>query len=123
MKSGGLQKVQGADGVGIEIIKGPRGSEVMARLGCSVDDELRFQRLDAFEDCFPISDVEFVMVEARMGTFQPLLIPSRVTLRAEKVGPHVVVDSVDLPAESGKISNDFRADETGRTGNEEFHSD
>lgn len=100
MKSGGLQKIQGADSIGIEIIKGPRGSKVMAGLRSRMDNVGGPELIQTIEDCFPIPDIEFMMVEAGVGTFQPLLIPTRVTLRAEEVGPHVVVDPVDLPTES-----------------------
>ena len=61
------------------------------------------------------------MVKAGVFGLEPLLVPSGITLRTEKVGTHVVINAVDFPAESGEVVDDFRADEAGGTGDEEFH--
>ena len=111
MATGGFEEIEGADGVGVEIIKGTRGSEVVARLGGSVDDMGGLERSEAVEHTLSVSDIELVMLKGRVFGFESLLIPTGVTLRAEKVCPHVVVNAVNDPTQRRKVVNDFRADE------------
>ena len=59
-----------------------------------------------------VANIQFVVMEVRMGGHEPALIPARVALGAEEVGAHVVVDAVDLPAELAEIVDDLRADKT-----------
>jgi hypothetical protein len=52
---------------------------------------------------------------------EALLVPTRVAAGTEKIGAHVVVHAMDLPAKLGKIGDDFGTDEAGGTGDEELH--
>jgi hypothetical protein len=62
--AGGLEEVQRADGVGVEIIERDRGGAVMRGLGGGVDDDRGRDRLDEGEDARAVADVEFVVDEA-----------------------------------------------------------
>ena len=50
---------------------------------------------------------------------ETMLIPAGVAVRPEKIGTHVVVDAVDLPAKAAKVIDEFRSDKTGGTGDEQ----
>ena len=119
VQAGGFEEIEGADGVGVEIIKGTRGSEIVAGLGGSVDDVGGLEGSEAVEHALSVSDIELVMLKGRVLGFESLLIPTGVTLRAEKVCPHVVVNAVNDPTQRRKVVNDFGADEARGTGDEE----
>ena len=59
--------------------------------------------------------------EAFADALEPPLIPARVALRTEKVGPHVVVHAVDFPAQRVEMLRDFRTYESAGTGDEKFY--
>jgi hypothetical protein len=48
------------------------------------------------------------------------LIPTSVALRAKKDRPLVVINTMDLPAKGGEMDADFRANQAGGAGDEEF---
>lgn len=87
----------------------------MRGLGCGVNDGVGTKFIDEIEDAFPVADVELVVMETFEGSFESLLIPSGVTLRSEKYGALVVVDTVDLPSEFGIVDADLRSDKSRRT--------
>ena len=51
---------------------------------------------------------------------EPPLIPPRVAVRPKKIRPHVVVEPGHLPPLPTEMFDNFRADEAGGTGDEEF---
>lgn len=93
----------------------------MTGLGCRMDDMSRAQGGEAIKDGAAVPDVEFVVLKLRVLSLEALLIPTGVPLRPEEVGAHVVVHSMDLPAEFTKIGHNFRANESRGSGNKEFH--
>jgi hypothetical protein len=58
------------------------------------------------------------MAELRMLLDETTLIPPCVAGRPEKIGTHVVIDAVDLPAKTAKVIDEFRSDKTGGTSDE-----
>lgn len=119
MLPGSFQHVQGADRIRVEVIEGTGSGEIVTGLGRGMDNHVRLQGFEASENRFAVSDVEFMMMETRELRLETLLVPTGVALRAEEIGAHVVVHSVDLPAKLAEILNDFRADEAGGSGDEE----
>jgi Ni,Fe-hydrogenase maturation factor len=85
-----------------------------------VDDGVGLEARDEIEDALSIADVEFVVVEVFDQLGQAFLIPTCVALRTEENGALVIVDAMDFPSEIGEVETNLRADEAGRTGNEEF---
>src|ERR1700733_9097369 len=63
-----------------------------------------------------------MVTKTGVGGHKPALIPPCITLRAEEIGPHVVVNSVHLPTAPAEIIYDLRADETRGTGDQQFFS-
>ncbi len=94
-----LEHIEGADGIGIEVVEGDRRSPVMAGLGGGVDDGIGPDLGDQVEDSLPVADVEFVVDEALQVLLEALLVPSGVSLRAKENGTLVVIHPVDLVAE------------------------
>ena len=88
----------------------------MTGLSGSVHDCEGFDLLDDCQNGFAIANVNFVMSIALNQAFQSLLIPTRVTLRAEKDGSLVIVQSMDFPTELEEVQTDFGSDEAGRAG-------
>ena len=117
--AGGLEHIQRADRVGVEVIERDRGGAVVARLGGGVDDDGRLDLLDEGEDAGAIADIELVVDEALQFLGEAVLVPTRVTLRTEKHGALVVVHAMDGVALSGEIDADLRADEARGTGDED----
>ncbi len=116
----GFEQIQRADGVHVKIIERARGGEIVARLRGGVNEQCWFQRGNQFVRARAVADVEFVMLKIFVGGKQTALIPARVAARAKKVGAHVVVHAVNFPAELAEMGDDFRTDETGRAGDEQF---
>jgi hypothetical protein len=55
---------------------------------------------------------------------QAALIPTGVPAWAKKIGAHVVIDAMHMPAIAAEIIDYFRANKTGRACNEQLlHSD
>jgi hypothetical protein len=118
----GLEEVQRAGGVGVEVVERDGRGAVMRGLGGGVDDDGGLDRLDEGEDAGAVADVELVVDEALEFLGQTLLVPAGVALRAEEDGALVVVDAVDGVAKRGEVDADFGADETRGTGDEEGFS-
>jgi hypothetical protein len=45
-------------------------------------------------------------------SLQPIAVPGRISVCAEEVLPHIVVDPMDFPAVIAKECNNFTADQT-----------
>jgi hypothetical protein len=119
--AGGFKKVKGACGVDVEIVERAGGGEVVAGLGGSVDDRSGFEFFDEGEDRGAVTNIEFVMAEGWEGLGEAVLVPAGVSAWAKKIGPLVVVDSVDFLAEGGKEGDHFGSDQAGGASDEEFH--
>ena len=118
--AGGFEEVEGADGVGVEVVEGDGGGAVVGRLRGGVDDDRGANGFDEGEDAGAVADVEFVVDEAGELGGEARLVPAGVTGGAEEDGALVVVDAVNGVAEfARKVDADFGADEAGGTGDEE----
>jgi hypothetical protein len=117
--AGGLEKIHGADRVGVKVVKGNASSSVMAGLGGGMDDGIGFEPGNEVENALTIPDVELVMGEVFQLGGEAVLIPAGIALLAEEDGALVVVHAVDVPAELVEVDADFAADEAGGTGDEE----
>lgn len=109
--AGGLEEVESACGVDVEIVERAGGGEVVAGLGGGVDDGGGFKFFDEGEDRGAVPNIELVMAEGGEGSDEAVLIPAGVSAWAKEVGPLIVVDPVDFLAEGSKEGDDFRADE------------
>ena len=54
-------------------------------------------------------------------TPHPLCVPARVSLWTEEIRPHVVVDADDGLCQAVEVTNDGRAHQSARPGNEDAH--
>ena len=116
----GLEQIQGADRVGVEVVERDGRCAVMAGLRGSVDHGIGLKSGQEVEHSLAVADIKFMVVEVFNQRSQAFLVPACVTLRPEKHGALVVVETVDFPAEAGKVEANFRADEAGGSGDEEF---
>ena len=120
--AGRFEQVQGADGVGIKVVERDRGGAVMRGLRGGVNDGIGLEFLEEGKDSLAVPDIEFVMVKGGPERFgKPSLIPPGVSLWSKENGPLVVVETMDFPPESGEMDANFRADQAGGSGDEEFH--
>ena len=94
----------------------------MAGLGGGVDDRGGFEFFDECENRGAIPNIELVMTEGGEGLSEAVLVPAGVSAWAKKVGPLVIVDSMDLFATGGKEGNHFRSDQARGAGYEELHA-
>ena len=118
--AGGFEEIEGADGVGVEVVERNGGGAVVGRLRGGVDDDGGADGFDEGEDALAVADVELVVDEAGELGGEAGLVPAGVAGRAEEDGALVVVHAVDGVAEfAGEIDTDFGADEAGGTGDEE----
>jgi len=118
--AGGLQQVERADGVGVEIVEGDRGGAVVGGLRGGVHDGGGFHLLEQREHAGTVADVELVVDESRQLAHEAVLVPPGVALRAEEDGALVVIHAVDRVAEFAcEIAADLGADEAGRPGDEQ----
>ena len=92
----GLEQVEGADGVGVEIVEGNRRGAIVRGLGGGVDDGVRGEGLDEVEDAGAIADIEFVMFEVGEFFLESALVPAGVAHGAEEDGALVIVESVNV---------------------------
>ena len=116
----GLEQIQGADRVGVEVVERDGRCAVMAGLRGGVDHGIGLELGQEVENAWAVADIEFMVVKVFDQPGETLLVPACVALRSEKDGPLVVVEAVDFPAEAGKVEANFRADEAGGSGDEEF---
>ena len=78
--------------------------------------------LEEINDLLSIAYVELSMNKIPEIVLKPVLIPSRIALRAEEVCAHVVVDAINFPAVVGEKRHNFASDETaGSRDNQFFH--
>ncbi len=111
--AGGLEHVEGADGVGVEVVEGDGRRPVMTGLGRGVDDGIRLYLGNQINDSLSVTNIKFVMDETLDIALETLLIPSGIALGAEKDGSLIVVDSMDLISKFlGKIMTYLRTDQT-----------
>ena len=96
--AGGLEQVQRADGVRVEVVERDGRRPVVRGLRGRVDDRRRPQRLDQGQDAGPVADVELVVHEAGHVALEAGLVPARVARGSEEDGALVVVDAVHLVA-------------------------
>ena len=91
----------------------------MARLGRSVDQQLRLELLDQSLNATTVPDVELAMREIATHRFQPFLVPAGIAGGTEELGPHVVVNTDDAPAPAVKVGHDLGADKPVRPGDQD----
>jgi hypothetical protein len=115
----GLEQVQSAARVGVEVVERDLGGQVVRGPGRRVDDGVRPDLGDQADHSGPVADVQVAVGEAPQRRLEALLIPACIALRAEVRGARVVVDAVDLPAQAGEVRADLRADRAGGTGYKE----
>jgi len=110
--TGRLQHVEGADGIGIEVVKWDGCRSVMAGLGGCVDDGVWTDLGDELENSLAVADIQFVVDKALQLSLEALLVPTGIPLRAEENGALVVINSVNLVAEFlGEVVTHLGADE------------
>src|SRR5690606_38668078 len=80
-----LEEGEGATGIDVEVVEGPRRREVVARLRGGVDDELGADRGDEVVDGRAVAYVEVVVGVALAPGQEPVAVPGRVATWAEEV--------------------------------------
>src|SRR6185369_474421 len=96
--SGGLEKVHGADGIGIEVVERDGGRPVMGRLGGRMDNAGRPQLPDELQYPLTVPYVHFVVTEVGQTFHKSLLTPAGASLGAEEKLPLVIVDPMHSKA-------------------------
>ena len=117
-----FQDIERSCRIDVEIIERSPGRQVMAGLRRAMHNQI--ERAFALEEIgkpFPISNVKLVMREPPSALEQPLKIPRRVTLRAEKVCPHIIVDADHTSGTAVEKRHELRPNQTARAGDEDFH--
>jgi len=117
--SGCFEEIQGTHCVHVKIVKRAGSREIMARLGGRVHYKRRPKAFKGRMYCLTVANVDLMVVEAGMSGNEPLLVPARVTLRSEKIGPHVIINAVDFPSALAKVVNHLGANKTGGTRHEQ----
>ena len=69
-----------------------------------------------------VADVERMVLEVGTGLLEVAEGPGGISARAEEVGPHVVVDPVDLVAAAVKVADRLGADQPTASGDEHLHA-
>ena len=119
---GGFEEVQCADGVGIEVVEGNRSRAVVRGLCGGVDDDVGFDFGNEIQNALPVTDVDFVVGEARDEIGEAFLVPARIALGSKKCRALVVVHPVDGTALAGEKNRDFGTDKAGGASDEGFHA-
>src|SRR5262249_46236775 len=120
----GLEQVQRAARVDVEIVEGAVLGEVVRWLRGGVDQEVRLEAADEVDHRRAVPDVERMVGEVRGQLPQALEIPGGVAVWSEEVTPHVVVDAVPLPAAMIEEGRSLGADEPAAAGDEDpLHAD
>jgi hypothetical protein len=113
-----LKEIQGPKGVDVKVVERSGSGEIMTGLSSGVNNHVWLQRLETRKHLSAMSNVQFVVLKLRVQRLEPPLVPTRVATGPEEIGPHVVVDTMDLPIQPGEIIHDFRPDQSGRTGDQ-----
>ncbi len=117
----GLEEVEGADRVGVEVVEGSAGGQVVAGLRRGVDDQLVAPLGEHPVDRLAVADVDVDVGVAGAGLLEALAVPGGVALRTEEVGPTVVVEPVDGEAQAVEEGDGLRADQPRRPRDEDPH--
>jgi hypothetical protein len=120
--SRGFEQIESTAGVHVEILERHLGREIVAGLRGAMDDCIRLDIRDRFDDRFAIADIQFVMGKMFQFRGNALQVPTRVAFGAEELGAHVVINAVNVPTLGIKVLRDSRTDQTGAAGNQNsFH--
>src|SRR5262245_12201297 len=93
-----FQQIHRPYSVDVEVIPWPASREVVTGLSGGVYCRIGFQFRKQAEERGTITDIQFVMGIARVSPFEPYAVPARVALLAKKIGAHVVIHPIHLPA-------------------------
>ena len=108
----GLQQVERAHRVGVEVVEGDRRCPVVAGLGRRVHDRRGLQLGQQGQHPRPVADVQLGVLEVvPQLLLQALLVPAGVALRPEEHRPLVVVHPHHPPAALGEVHAHLRADQ------------
>ena len=113
-----LKQIQRPDGIDIEVVERNFRGPVVLGLRRSVDNDIGRNRLDQRSNARPVANIKLVMRKGRIGRLQPCLIPTRVALRTEKFGTHVIIDAMDRVSHRRKKGNDFASNQAAGPCNE-----
>jgi hypothetical protein len=114
----GFEQVECANGVHVEIIEWNFCGQIVGRLRSGVDDDGGLEGFDELEHSGPIADIQFVVREVRERLLKPPFVPAGVALRAKEDFALVVVHAMHGEIAFMEISADFRANESGRAGDQ-----
>ena len=114
----GFEEVEGADGVGVEVVEGNFGGEVVRGLGRGVDDAVGAEGSNEVEHGGAIADVDGVVDVVFEGLFEAFLVPGSIAIGTEELAALIVVEAVNGETALVKSLTDFRTDQSCRPGNE-----
>ena len=110
----GLQQIQCADSVRVEIVEWNGSGPVMARVRGGMNNDSGANFFYQVKNPCPVANVQFMVNKAGRGCLQTLLIPARVALRPKKHRALVIIRAVDLITKlTRKIHANFRANQAG----------
>lgn len=106
-----LQKIEGANGIDVKIVKRTHGRKIMTRLCCCMNHGVRRQLFYECYDIGPVAHIELVVSEPRELEQQPLLVPACIPPGTKEVSTHIVIHTVDFPAKFMKMPYHRRTNE------------
>src|SRR5258708_3085093 len=93
----------------------------MRRLGGAMDNQVEALLFEQVEHLQSIADVEITMDKA-LGAFPKMLeVPAGVTLWAEELTAEIIIDSNHVMAFPVVIGDGLRANQSTRSGDQNFH--
>src|SRR2546428_6779741 len=97
---GHLEKSESGSGIDVEVVERTLLGQVVRGLRRAVKDQMWSYRLAEVIHSRLIADIEDIGGESRRAVSEPRQIPGGVAVLPEELTPHVVVDTVYLPAQA-----------------------
>ena len=94
----GLEQVDRANGVDLEVQERNGRRSIVARLGGSVDHRLKALTFEELEHPLPVPDIDGYVPKARTRALQSRGVPGGIAGGPEEDGPHVVIIPHDFVA-------------------------
>ena len=115
---GGLQQVQSAQCIDLEVEERNGGGAIVRRLGGGVNDQVRPKFLDQGQHRVPVADIERGMAVVGHLAPQAFEDPTGIAFRTEEDGAMIAVDAGYAKALTGEEEGDLRTNQATRSRNQ-----
>jgi hypothetical protein len=106
-----FKQVERTDSIHVKIVEWALGRQIMAWLSRGVNDQFEPTAANKLIDAASVAYVERHVAKVSALSFEPRPILVSITLWAEEIGPHVVVNSRDGEAKVVKENHGLRTDQ------------